>query len=459
MYLSRHALAILLLNLCISAQSQDTISIASSLFGLTFTQTERDSMKEDLEGYKETYRVLRNKRLGNDVPMALYFNPIPQSFEVQKNNLIWEAEIPADIELPGNIDNLAYYSVLELSSLIRSGKITSEELTRFFIRRLKLYGDTLNCVITLTEDLALKQAKEADTQLKAGNFKGPLHGIPYGVKDLLSVPGYPTTWGARPFEYQIIDQKSTVVQKLEEAGAVLIAKLSLGALAWGDVWFSGKTRNPWNLQQGSSGSSAGSASATAAGLVPFAIGSETWSSIVSPSNRCGTTGLRPTFGRVSRHGSMTLSWSMDKIGPICRSAEDCALVLRAITGPDGKDHSLIDAGLPDPFNIGIDSLRVGFFQNLFDPGDPSYGNDSMTLEIFRNIGIDLIPIEFKSELPVSALSIILDAESAAAFDELTRSGQDDLLVRQIKRAWPNNFRRSRFIPAVEYIQANCPVSL
>ena len=445
---------LLVTSLLFSVQGQDTLSVAASLFGMTFTAFERDSMREDLGEYLKKYQALRSVPLGNETPFSLHFNPLPLDFQIPQNDDPWDVEIQEDTGLPANIDDLAFYSVVQLGSLIKSGKITSEALTRFFLQRLKLYGDTLRCVITLTEDLALNQARKLDRDLAAGKYRGPLHGIPYGAKDLLCVPGYPTTWGAKPFEDQMIEQKATVIQKLEDAGAVLVAKLSMGALAWGDVWFSGKTKNPWNLDQGSSGSSAGSASATAAGLVPFGIGSETWGSIVSPSNRCGTTGLRPTYGRVSRFGSMTLSWSMDKIGPICRSARDCAVVLQAIAGPDGKDQSLIDAGFDSPFEIDIHSLRVGVFQNLFDPDDPSYENDSIALETFKEIGVDIVPIEFNSTLPLTALSIIMDAESAAAFDELTRSGRDDLLVRQIRRAWPNHFRRSRFIPAVEYIQAN-----
>jgi Asp-tRNA(Asn)/Glu-tRNA(Gln) amidotransferase A subunit family amidase len=257
----------------------------------------------------------------------------------------------------------------------------------------------------------------------------------------------------------MIDEDATVVQRLEEAGAVLVAKLTLGALAWGDVWFGGRTNNPWNLEQGSSGSSAGPAAATAAGLVGFSIGSETWGSIVSPATRCGATGLRPTFGRVSRHGAMALSWTMDKLGPICRSVEDCALVLEAIYGPDGKDATVVEAPFHWNAELDIRTLRVGYVKSLFeeelaeDDDAEMRANDLATLDALRDLGIALIPIELPN-LPVDALSLILSAEAAAAFDELTRSGQDDLLVRQIEDAWPNVLRQARFIPAVEYIQAN-----
>jgi len=322
-----------------------------------------------------------------------------------------------------------------------------------YLERLKKHGPTLECVITLTEETALAQAKRADNEIAAGKYRGSLHGIPYGAKDLLAVKGYKTTWGAAPFKYQVIDVDATVVKKLEEAGAVLVAKLTLGALAWGDVWYGGMTRNPWNPEQGSSGSSAGSAPATSAGLVSFAIGTETWGSIVSPSTRCGTTGLRPTFGQVSRTGAMALSWSMDKIGPICRTVEDCAIVFDVIRGPDGLDQSVVDLPFVYRSDVDLGNLKIGYTEELFESDYENKAADAETLAKLRALGADLIPIEL-SEYPVSSLAFVLSAEAAAAFDELTRSGDDDLLVRQIKNAWPNVFRSSRFIPAVEYIQAN-----
>ncbi len=357
------------------------------------------------------------------------------------------------IQVPSNFEDLAFYPLTELAQLIKSRKITSTELTQLYIERLKKYGSRLECVITLTEELALAQAKRADKEIASGRYRGPLHGIPWGAKDLLSTKGIKTTWGAMPYKDRIIDVDATVVKRLEEAGAVLLAKLTMGALAWGDVWFDGKTKNPWNPEQGSSGSSAGSAAATSAGLVGFSIGTETWGSIVSPSARCGVTGLRPTFGRVSRYGAMALSWSMDKIGPICRSVEDCSLVFNAIYGPDGKDFTVVNL----PFNwdpsLDLKDIRIGYLKKAFARKYRNKKNDEASLEALRSLGVELVPFDLP-ELPVNALSFILNAEAAAAFDELTRSNRDDMLVRQIKQAWPNTFRQARLIPAVEYIQAN-----
>jgi Asp-tRNA(Asn)/Glu-tRNA(Gln) amidotransferase A subunit family amidase len=337
--------------------------------------------------------------------------------------------------------------------LLRIQKLTSLELTRFCLERLKKYGPVLECVITLTEELALKQAGQADKEIAAGNYRGLLHGIPYGIKDLFAAKGYKTTWGATPYKNQMIDLDATVVKKLQAAGAVLVAKLTMGALAWGDRWYGGRTRNPWNTSQGSSGSSAGSAAAVSAGLVPFAIGTETWGSIVSPSTVCGTTGLRPTFGRVSRYGAMALSWSMDKIGPICRTVEDCAIVFKTIMGPDTNDPSVSDYPFSYQSDIDIKNLRIGYVEKDFAAEYPFKTSDSLSLVTLRAMGAKLIPIELP-DLPVADLELILSAEAAAAFDELTRSNRDDLLVRQIKNAWPNEFRQARLIPAVEYINAN-----
>jgi Asp-tRNA(Asn)/Glu-tRNA(Gln) amidotransferase A subunit family amidase len=322
-----------------------------------------------------------------------------------------------------------------------------------YLARLKKYGAQLEAVVTLTEDLALRQARQADAEIAAGNYRGPLHGIPYGAKDLLAVPGYKTTWGAVPYQDQIVDNTATVVRKLEAAGAVLVAKTTLGALAWGDVWFGGKTRNPWNLEQGSSGSSAGSASCTAAGLVAFSIGTETLGSIVSPSTRCGVTGLRPTFGRVSRAGAMALSWSMDKIGPICRTVEDCAIVLDAIRGSDGLDATVKDAAFGYDAQMDWRRLRIGYLKSAFDADYPNAATDSVSLARLRELGANLVEITLP-DYPLGSLSFVLGVEAAAAFDDLTRSNRDDLMVRQIKNAWPNVFRAARYVPAVEYIQAN-----
>lgn len=323
-----------------------------------------------------------------------------------------------------------------------------------YLDRLRRHDERLNCVITLTEELALEQARRADREIREGRWRGPLHGIPWGAKDLLAVRGYPTTWGAEPFREQELDVDATVARRLEEAGAVLVAKLSMGALAKGDVWFGGTTRNPWNPEEGSSGSSAGPGAATAAGLVGFSIGTETLGSIVSPSNRCGVTGLRPTYGRVSRYGAMTLSISQDKIGPMCRSAEDCALVLDAIHGPDGHDRSVREVRFDWDGTSEVDSVRLGYYRSAFRDDD-STRFDRRALEVLRELGFEPVPVSLPDEqFPVDALSFHTKAEEAAIFDRLTRSGRDDLLTQQDEDAWPNEFRRGQLIPAVQYLRAN-----
>ncbi len=430
------------------------IAHAEKLIGLEFSDVEQDSMLEGLQEALENYQKMRQVSLENSIPPAMQFNPIPLGKTFSNDKRPFKITPVSNSRLPNNVDSLAFYSIPQLAKLIQTRQITSEALTRLYLKRLKQFDPKLKCVVTLTEELALKQARRADDEIAAGHYRGLLHGIPYGVKDLLAVKGYPTTWGAMPYKNQVIDRNATVVKRLENAGAVLVAKLTMGALAWGDVWFAGKTRNPWNLEQGSSGSSAGPASATSAGLVAFSIGTETWGSIVSPSTRCAVTGLRPTYGRVSRSGAMALSWSMDKIGPICRSVEDCAIVFNAIYGPDDEDQTLYDF----PFNyspdIDIHQLRVGYLKAAFeDAKDEEKIGLNAALNSIKTLGIELVPIELPN-LPVYPISFILSAESAAAFDELTRSNRDDLLVRQIKNAWPNVFRQSRFIPAVEYLNAN-----
>jgi len=431
----------------------ENVVSAEKIIGLEFTQAKRDSMLDNLFDQLKNYENLRKVSLPNNIPPAILFNPIPAGFQLEKAKKPFKMSPPGKVVMPKNLEDLAFYSVRQLAQLIRTRKVTSEQLTRMYLDRLKRYGPKLECVITLTEDLALKQAKRADAEIAKGKYRGPLHGIPYGAKDLLAAKGHRTTWGSVPYKDQVIDEDATVIKRLEGAGAVLVAKLTMGELAWGDVWYGGMTRNPWNYKQGSSGSSAGSASATAAGLVGFSIGTETWGSIVSPSTRCGTTGLRPTYGRVSRVGAMALSWSMDKIGPICRTAEDCALAFNAIYGPDGKDQTLYDV----PFNydpkVDLGKLKIGYLKMEFDSARVNKANNDSVLAVLHRLGARLVPIELP-KLPIGDLSIILSAEAATAFDELTRSSKDDLLVRQIKNAWPNAFRTARFIPAVEYIQAN-----
>lgn len=433
--------------------TRQAVAGAESLIGVYFHDAKRDSMLDDLHEQLSAYRGMRSVPLANSIPPAVLFNPIPQGFVPPSKRSSFATTPVGNVILPAQQEEIAFSSIGQLAALIRSRKISSMQLTHLYLSRLKKYGPKLECVVTLTESLALAQAQRADNEIAAGKYRGPLHGIPYGAKDLLAARGYPTTWGSVPYKDQIIDEDATVIQRLEKAGAVLVAKLTMGELAWGDVWFGGKTRNPWKLDQGSSGSSAGSAAATAAGLVGFSIGTETWGSIVSPSNRCGTTGLRPTYGRVSRTGAMALSWSMDKIGPICRTVEDCAIVFNAIHGPDGKDQTLYDFPFRYSSTINLKKLKIGFLKADFDSAKINKAQNDATLDKLRAMGAQLVPIELP-KLPISDLRIILSAEAAAAFDELTRSGRDSLLVRQIKNAWPNVFRAARFIPAVEYIQAN-----
>ena len=433
--------------------TKDTLKYGEKIIGLDFIDAERDSMLDGLNERLANYQRIHEFTLKNNTPPVLLFNPIPLNWQRPKVQKLFMISDYSSAKMPENFEELAFYSVGELAELIRTGKLSSIELTKLCLDRLMKYGPVLECVITLTEDLALKQAHQADQEIAAGTYRGPLHGIPYGIKDLFTTKGYKTTWGATPYKDQIIDQDATVVKKLEEAGAVLVAKLTMGALAYGDRWYGGKTRNPWDITKGSSGSSAGSAASVSAGLVPFAIGTETWGSIVSPCTVCGVTGLRPTFGRVSRNGAMALSWSMDKIGPICRTVEDCALVFNAIYGPDGIDQSVVEF----PFNydpdIDLKGLRIGYLEKDFASDYTFKKNDALTLAKLRELGAHLIPIELP-DIPVNDISFLLDTEAAAAFDELTRSNKDDHLVRQIKHAWPNIFRRNRFIPAVEYINAN-----
>lgn len=439
--------------------TKETLAAAEKLAGLELTDEERDLMLDGVREARTAYEALRTVEIPNSVTPALVFDPVPPGVSLpERPGGFQPAEAPVP-ERPESPDALAFLSVAELGRLLRAGQVTSVELTEIYLERLRRYDPLLECVVSFTEERALEAARRADRELAAGEDRGPLHGIPWGAKDLLAARGYRTTWGAEPYKAQVIDEDATAVARLEEAGAVLVAKLTLGALAWGDVWFGGKTRNPWNPEQGSSGSSAGSASAAAAGLTGFNIGSETWGSIVSPSTRCGATGLRPTFGRVSRHGAMALSWSMDKLGPIGRTVEDCALVFQALLGPDGLDTTVVDRPFRWDPDLDVTTLRVGYVKSLFErePEDDEerewMDKDRATLETLERLGVRLIPLELP-DLPTEALSFILSAEAAAAFDELTRSGRDDLLVRQIEQAWPNVFRQARMIPAVEYLQAN-----
>lgn len=433
--------------------SRDAVIAGEKLFLLDFPEQQIDQMLPGLREQARAWRALHEFPLSNSVPPALLFNPLPVGMKLNMKHRSFRTSSVGKVKLPANPDDLAFYSIEELAALIKSRQLSSEKLTRFYLDRLKRFGPQLECVVTLTEELALAQARRADEEIARGKYRGPLHGIPYGAKDLLAVKGIPTTWGAAPYTNQVFQDSATVIKRLEEAGAVLVAKTTLGELAMGEIWFGGKTRNPWDLKQGSSGSSAGSCAAVSAGLVAFAIGSETLGSIVSPSDRCGVTGLRPTFGRVSRAGAMTLSWSMDKLGPICRTVEDCALVLRAIEGPDGLDQSVQDA----PFNYGpkvkLKSLRIGYLKSDFEkePAERK-ANATAALEKMRELGVQFIPVELP-DFPAAAISFALSTEAAAAFDDLTLSGRDAWLKQQDAGAWPNTFRRRRFVPAVEFIES------
>lgn len=453
-----------------------------------YVQAMLDGLNENKKNFEEIYKL----HIPNSVAPAYIFDPVlgDMKFDTVKRPLKLASAPALNISgAPKNLEDVAFYGIRQLAELVRTRKVSSTALTDMYLERLKKYDPLLKFVITLTEDRAQAKAREADREIAAGHYRGSLHGLPWGAKDLLAVKGYRTTWGAGGFEQQNIDEDATVVKRLDQAGAVLVAKLTLGALAMGDKWFGGMTRNPWNPHQGSSGSSAGSASATAAGCVAFAIGSETLGSISSPSTRCGTTGLRPTFGRVPRTGAMALSWTMDKLGPICRAVEDTALVLNSIYGPDGQDRSVRNVAFNWDGNLDWRKLRVGYFKEDFElkpPTEPQapkeqttaspeemkkreesrrqreqaqarrkydqHFNDA-TLAKLNEMGVNLIEVEIP-KFPYGAMVPLLTAEAAAAFDDLTRSGRDKLLTEQSPDDWPNSFRIARLTPAVEYIQAN-----
>jgi Asp-tRNA(Asn)/Glu-tRNA(Gln) amidotransferase A subunit family amidase len=420
------------------------IAEAQWIAGIELSDEERDSVASAVERERQRFVALRQVKLENSDPPALsFFAAPPQEATGPIDRSLVRPIEEASPKRPANHEDLAFLPVTELAALLRTRLITSTELTRLYLERLKKYDKRLHSVVTLTDDLALKQAERADREIAAGRYRGPLHGIPWGAKDLIAVPGYPTTWGAGHFREQTLETKATVARRLEDAGAVLVAKLTLGALAMGDEWFGGMTRNPWNPAEGSSGSSAGSTAAVVAGLVGFSIGSETLGSIVSPCRRCSASGLRPTFGRVSRHGCMTLSWSMDKLGPIARSIEDCALILGAIHGNDGLDPTAVDRPFVWPCPRELTSLRVGYFED----GPPV--DSRREIQVLREIGVKLVPIKLPRGLPVAALTIILNTEASAVFDDLTRQG-----IREGIGRWATSFRQGQFVPAIEYLRAN-----
>ncbi len=429
------------------------VRAAEVIAGVRFTDAQRDLMLEALDFNLAAYDTIGLIRIPNEVPPALQFTPILPGRTIAAPGRSVPPRPRTGIQRPASDAELAFLSVMKLGELIRSRQVTATELTRLYLSRLVRYDEILHCVVTRTEERALRQAAEADRQIAAGRYLGPLHGIPYGVKDLLSVRDYPTTWGAAVYKDRVLDTTATVVERLDAAGAILVAKLAMGELGLNDTWFRGRTRNPWRPSHGSSGSSAGSAVSTAAGLVGFAIGHETMGSIVTPASRNGVTGLRPTFGRVSRHGAMTLCWSLDKIGPIARAVEDCAVVLDAIAGPDGKDPTVV----PLPFtwdpNRPLSTIRVGYFREGFEQDRPGKARDAVALEQLRRLGINLIEVELPTDLPVNSLMIVR-VEAAAAFDSIARDGAMEKLVEQGATGWPNFVRYGRLIPAYQYIQAN-----
>src|SRR5712692_5013853 len=471
--------------------TKEMIENAAAIADVPISEEYKEMMLESLNGHAKSYEEIYKLHISNSVDPALIFDPVLPGMRLETERKPMRISTAANLappSAPKNLEDLAFASARELAELVRTKKVSSLALTEMYLGRLKKYDPVLKFVVTLTEERALAQAKEADGEIAAGKYRGPLHGLPWGAKDLLATKGYRTTWGAGGFESQILDEDATVVKRLDEAGAVLVAKLTLGALAQGDVWFGGVTRNPWNTKQGSSGSSAGPASATAAGCVAFSIGSETLGSISSPSTRCGCTGLRPSFGLVPRTGAMALSWSMDKLGPICRTVEDCALVLDAIYGPDGSDRTVQPAAFNWDANLDWRKLRVGYLKADFEQKpdeqqgaakeepaatpeelkkreeqkkrreaararadyDKKY-NDAALAKL-REMGVKLVPVEMP-KFPYDAMVAMLTAESAAAFDDLTRSGRDKLLTSQKDYDWPNTFRTARLIPAVEYLQA------
>lgn len=433
--------------------TKEMLQQALRLAGLTFTDAQMVVMLPDVNRQATNYDLLRKLDIPLDTEPATHFRPLlpgKQAPTGKTRFLLTKAPAVRKWKSP---DDLAFLSTHQLAALVKAKRITPTELTKMYLERLKTYAPKLNCVITLTEDLALEQAAQAGKEIKSGKYRGPLHGIPYGAKDLFATKGIRTTWGAEPFQDQIPDHDAAVIEKLQRAGAVLLAKLSMGGLAQGGLWFGGMTKTPWDYEQSSSGSSAGSASATAAGLVGFSIGTETLGSIVSPATRCGVAGVRPTYGRVSRFGAMGLSWSMDKIGPICRSVEDCAMVLRAIAGSDGRDVTVIDAPLHWEPKVSLKKLKIGYVKAEFDKmeADQKALYDT-ALDVLRKAGANLQPMTLP-DFPLAALRMILIAEAATAFDDLTRNNGVDQLKGQAPGDWPNTFRTSRTITAVEYIRA------
>jgi Asp-tRNA(Asn)/Glu-tRNA(Gln) amidotransferase A subunit family amidase len=431
--------------------TKEMLREASAVAGVRFTEEQLDAMLRDVNKNLTRYGDLRRTQLDNSVAPPLYFNPIVPGTKIDRVKKPFRPSSRPSVGRPQNLEAVAFWPVTQLAELLRTKQATSVELTQMYLERLKRHNPKLLCAVTITEDLALRQAREADREIGAGRYRGPLHGIPYGVKDIGSVKGYPTTWGAAPFKNRVIDVDATVVSRLNQAGAVLVAKLATGELALDDQWFGGQTKNPWDLSMGSQGSSAGPGSATAAGLLGFSIGTETGGSIMEPSGICGVTGLRPTYGRVSRYGFMTLTWSLDKIGPMCRSVEDCALVLDAIQGPDDKDLTLCDI----PFNwdaaVDVRKLRVGYLKAAFANTRQTpqvNANDAAALEKIRSLGVSLVEVALPEHADLDIGVIIYGEGNAALYDPIET--QPDTLVRQDRVA---NQHSLRLLPAVEYLNA------
>jgi len=421
---------------------------ALAISGLSFSDEDQKAMLQGVNQNLTRYEEVRKLHIPNDVSPPFYFSAITPGMKVNRTREPLRFSTPA-VKRPANLEDAAFWPVTQLAQLIKTKQATSVELTEMYLGRLHKYNGKLNCVVTFLDDVAMAQAKQADAEIATGKYKGPLHGIPWGAKDIIAVKGYKTTWGSNAYKDQLIDMDASVIEMLRGAGAVLLAKLTSGELAQGDRWFGGQTKNPWNPAEGSSGSSAGPASATAGGLVAFGIGTETSGSILSPSARCGVTGLRPTFGRISRNGVMALSWTQDRLGPLCRYAEDCAVVMSAIAKPDGLDMSVSDI----PFNwnahLDIRKLRVGYLKDAFDETRDAVAkaNDAKTIEQLQGMGLKLVPLTVPEwTLDVSSYGV----ESAVFFDELIRTGRDKQLTNPGRA---NGWRSSRLIPAVEYLQA------
>ncbi|MBO6574147.1 MAG: amidase [Rhodothermales bacterium] len=434
--------------------SKRDVQGAQKVAGLDFTDEELRTMRRNLERNLRSYSELREHPLDNAVAPALWFEPRPPGFVMPTGTSSFDVRLP-EARVPEDRE-FAFLTVAELASLLRTRAVTSEELTRYYIDRLRAHDAELQAVVTLLEDRALAQARAADREIAAGTWRGLLHGIPYGAKDLLAVPGYPTTWGAGPYRDQVIDRTATVIRRLDEEGAVLIAKLTSGELASGDRWFGGRTMTPWDSTTGASGSSAGPGSATAAGLVPWAIGTETWGSIISPSTRNGLTGLRPTYGMVSRAGAMTLSWSLDKIGPMCRTALDCAIAFSGMLGQDPEDPSTVNAPVQVGQGRDWSSVRLGYVKDAFDRDSTATGDNARAaMEVFRAMGMQVDSVAFPGPVNWSGvISTVIRGESGAVFDQLLQENLDDSLSWQSSSSRANSLRQSRFIPAAEYIQAN-----